>query len=268
MAAKGTGRLRKAREIIDIGLALRESGLIADTHGNVSARDADGESMVITPSRRDYRSLEEGDLVRVDLATGHATGRWNPSSEWRLHAAIYEARRDVNAIVHHHAVWASAVSVARKTIPVLIDEAADIGPISTASYAASASKELAQSAAAELVRGSNAILLANHGAVAVGRDLREAFRRAVEVERLAKIYVGATVLGGRTRSTTRRWLRAWRSSGSTGPIPANDETRRAASVGSDGGGTPRTDDARRAVSSRTLFAGNSWVSNAVTPPTI
>jgi len=196
MAAKDTGRLRKAREIIDIGLALLESGLIADTHGNVSARDADGKSMVITPSRRDYRLLEEGDLVRVDLATGRATGRWNPSSEWRLHAAIYEARRDVNAIVHHHAVWASAVSAARKTIPVLIDEAADIGPISTAPYAASASKELAQSAAAELVRGSNAILLANHGAVAVGRDLREAFRRAVEVERLAKIYVGATVLGG------------------------------------------------------------------------
>ncbi len=88
------------------------------------------------------------------------------------------------------------VAVARQTIPVLIDEAADIGPIPTAPYAPSASQELADAASSELAKGRNAVLLANHGVVVVGRDLREAARRALEVERLAKIYIGAALLGG------------------------------------------------------------------------
>jgi L-fuculose-phosphate aldolase len=182
------------QEVIEIALTLLESGLVVDTHGNVSARE--GEAMLITPSRRDFRLLTKTDLVRVDLGSGRPEGRWKPSSEWQLHATIYRMRPDVHAVVHHHAVWASAVSVARKTIPILIDEVVDIGEIPTAPYAPSASRELAEVAAAEFARGRNAVLLANHGAVAVGRWLREAFRRAVEVERLARIYLGATLLGG------------------------------------------------------------------------
>jgi ribulose-5-phosphate 4-epimerase/fuculose-1-phosphate aldolase len=102
----------------------------------------------------------------------------------------------VGVVIHHHATFASAVAVARKTIPVLIDEAADIGPIPTAPYAPSGSQELAEVVSTALTGGSNAVLLANHGAVAVGRDFREAMRRALEVERLAKIYIGAELLGG------------------------------------------------------------------------
>lgn len=184
------------QEIVKIALLLLEEGLVTETAGNISARCPDGFSFFITPTGRDYRLLTERDLARVHLTSGSAEGRHKPSSEWRLHMAIYEVRSDVNAVIHHHATWASAVAVARKTIPVLIDEAADIGPIPTAPYAPSGSQELAEAASAELARGSNAILLANHGAVAVGRDLREAIHRALEVERLAKIYIGAQLLGG------------------------------------------------------------------------
>ena len=182
--------------IIEIGLLLLESGLVTETAGNISVRGPDENSLFITPSRRNYRFLTERDLVRVHMGSGQAEGRWNPSSEWQLHVAAYRARPDVNAVIHHHAVWASAVAVARKTIPILLDEAADIGPIPTAPYAPSASEELAGVTSKLLACGSNAVLLANHGAVAVGRDLHEAFRRAVDVERLAKIYLGATLLGG------------------------------------------------------------------------
>lgn len=189
-------RVTVATEIIEVGFGLLEAELVNETAGNISARLPDEMAMLITPSRRDYRLLTEADLVRVDLASGEAQGRWKPSSEWRLHAAVYRARSDVQAVIHHHAAWASAVAVARKTIPVLVDEAADIGPIPTAPYAPSASQELAEVAAAALARDVNAVLLANHGAVAAGRDLWEAFRRAVEVERLAQIYVVATALGG------------------------------------------------------------------------
>lgn len=195
MGARGTAGRHLSAAIVNTGLLLLDAGLVTETAGNISARCPDGESLLITPSRREYRLLTERDLVRVHLDSGKADGRWKPSSEWQLHVAIYRARPDVNAVIHHHAVWASAVAVARKTIPVLIDEAADIGPIPTAAYAPSASQELAEAASAVLARGSNAVLLANHGAVAVGGDLQEAFRRATEMERLAQIYLGATLLG-------------------------------------------------------------------------
>ena len=190
------GVMTLSRQIIEIGLQLVEMDLTDGMSGNISARCSDGTTALITPSALDYRLVTERDLVRVHLGSGSTEGHRKPSSEWRLHLAIYRARSDVKAIIHHHATWASAVAVARKTIPVLIDEAADIGPIPTAPYAPSASEALAETAARELGKGSNAILLANHGAVVVGRDLREAARRALEVERLAKIYIGAEFLGG------------------------------------------------------------------------
>lgn len=185
-----------ARQIIEVGWRLVEAELTDGTSGNVSARCPDGVTALITPSALDYRLITERDLVLLHLESGSTQGRRKPSSEWRLHAAIYRTRPDVRAVIHHHATWASAVAVARRTIPVLIDEAADIGPIPTAPYAPSASEELAEVASRELAKGSNAVLLANHGAVVVGRDIREATRRALEVERLAKIYITAALLGG------------------------------------------------------------------------
>lgn len=185
-----------SQDIIAIGLLLLEEGLVTGTSGNISARFSDALTFFITPTGRDYRLLTVRDLVRICLISGEAEGRGKPSSEWRLHAAIYEARSDVNAIIHHHATWSSTVAVARKTIPVLIDEAADIGPIPTAPYALSGSQELAEVVAQQFALGSNAVLLANHGVVVVGRSLREALRVAVEVERIAKIYIGAELLGG------------------------------------------------------------------------
>lgn len=216
--------VRDAREIIQVALSLLERGLVTETAGNISIRQIGGRTMLITPSGRDYLRLTERDLVEVDLVSGQAEGPWRPSSEWRLHFTAYQARPDVNAVIHHHAVWASAVAVARKSIPVLIDEAADIGPIPTARYALSGSQELADSVAAELNGGSNAVLLANHGAVAVGSNLREAFRRAVEVERLARIYLGAMLLGGpqpldeAAVARSREFLAHYRASAADSPL--------------------------------------------------
>jgi L-fuculose-phosphate aldolase len=184
------------QRIIDVALGLFRAGLVSETSGNISVRCPEGDRMLITPSGRDCRFLGERDLTLVDLESGRAEGRWKPSSEWRLHVAIYRARPDVNAVIHHHATWTSAVAVARRTIPVLIDEAADLGPVPPVAYAPSGSEALAEVAAAQFSQGSNGVLLVNHGAVVVGRDLREALRYAVDVERLAKIFIGAELLGG------------------------------------------------------------------------
>jgi L-fuculose-phosphate aldolase len=188
--------MNASMQIIEAGIQLIEEGLSDGTNGNISTRCETGNEFLITPTARNYRRLAVRDLVRVDLVNGRATGHLRPSSESRLHAAIYRSRPDVNAIVHHHATFATAVAVARKTIPVLVDEASDIGPIHTAPYAASASLDLATIVAQQLATGNNAVLVANHGAVAVGSDLNEAIRRALAIERLAKIYIAAEVLGG------------------------------------------------------------------------
>lgn len=185
-----------SRQIIEIGRRLIDAELSDGTTGNISARCSDPGSVLITPSARDYRLLTERDLVRVHLESGKLEGRLKPSSEWHLHVAIYRTRPNINAIIHHHGTWSSAVAVARVLIPVLIDEAADIGPITIAPYALSGSEELAQAASKELAKGGNAVLLANHGVVTVGQDLKETLRRALQVERLAKIYIGAELLGG------------------------------------------------------------------------
>ena len=218
--------MRLTQQIIKVGFRMVETGLSDGTSGNISVRCPEGPYILITPSARDFRLLTERDLVSIDLQTGEAIGRRKPSSEWRLHLAIHRARPDVNAVIHHHATRASAVAVARKSIPVLIDEAADIGPIPTAPYAPSATDELAINAAREFANGSNAILLANHGAVVVGRSLPEALRRALESERLAQIFVGAQSLGGAQGldelqvTVNRKFFEGYRDAENYRPLPA------------------------------------------------
>ena len=185
-----------SQQIVEIGLWLLDTGLVTGTAGNISVRCLERDAFLITPTARDYRLMTRGDLVRVHLESGRVEGRRSPSSEWLLHAEIYKAREDVNAVIHHHSTYCSAVAAARKTIPVILDEAADLCPILAAPYAPSGSRELAKAAAELLGRGGFAILLANHVAVAVGRNLEEAAHRAGEMERLAKIYLYAELLGG------------------------------------------------------------------------
>jgi len=227
--------MKASIQIIEAGIRLIEEGLSDGTNGNISVRSADRDEFLITPSARDYRGLVARDLVSVSLVDGRVTGRLAPSSESQLHALIYRSRRDVGAIVHHHATFATAVAVARRTIPVLVDEASDIGPIHTAPYAVSASAEMAAVIAEHLANGNNAVLVANHGAVAVGGNLKEAVRRAIAIERLAKIYIAAELLGGacplddHAIAVNREFFERYR--GTPRPVPAREPFRDQIDVG-------------------------------------
>ncbi len=188
--------VNQRRQVIQAALSLLKFGLVTGSAGNVSVREAGTNSFLITPSAVDYQIMQEQDIVRVGLWNDVIEGRRRPSSEHQLHAQIYRARNDANAIIHHHSAYATAVSVARKTIPSIIDEAVELTPIPTVEYAPSGTVELAMNAAAKFAEGYNAVLLANHGVVVGGRTLDEALSRGVEVERLARIFVGAEALGG------------------------------------------------------------------------
>src|SRR4030042_3059740 len=102
-----------------------EKGLVTGTAGNVSLRlapEGNRSLLAITPSSRDYNSLTPDDIQILDFATQKVEGDLRPSIETPLHIGIYKARQDINAIIHTHSVFATAVAVAGREIPAVIDE--------------------------------------------------------------------------------------------------------------------------------------------------
>ena len=182
------------RELIKTVQQMCDAGLVLGTWGNISARKDD--FFWITPSGMDYQLLTCQDLVKVDLASGKDEGRWRPSSEWRLHAAIYKKRPDCKAIVHTHSVYATAFASARAAVPPIVEEMAQVvgGSVEVAEYALAGSWQLAENAARAL-GSKTAVLLANHGLVGVGKNLSEALKVCQIVEKTAQIALLSRVLG-------------------------------------------------------------------------
>lgn len=175
--------------------ALAREGLAPGSSGNLSLRR--GSGFVITPSGVAPEELEAVSLPRLDLRGRVLHGALAPSSEWPMHAALYRARADVGAVVHCHSPYATMLACARRPIPPLHYMIAVAAPdeIPCAPYAAFGSEALAESAVSAL--GSRgATLLANHGQIAVGADLRQAVWIAREVETLARTYWGTLAVGG------------------------------------------------------------------------
>ena len=171
---------------------LDAAGFMPSKSGNLSLRA--GTGFVITPSGLPYAETTEADLVRVG-PDGAATGRRRPSSEWQLHAAIYAARPDAQAVVHTHSPRATALSCARRGIPpfhymVLMAG----GDVRCAAHATFGTQALAENAVAAL-QDRRAALLANHGVVAVGATLPAAVTLAFEVENLAGQYLDLLAAG-------------------------------------------------------------------------
>jgi L-fuculose-phosphate aldolase len=187
--------LTAKEQLCAMGRKLLETGLVAGTWGNISIR-LDPTQMVITPTAGDYRTLQPFDIPVVDLADGTFTGE-KPSSEWRLHAAIYRERRDANAVIHTHSMNASTVAAARRDVPPILDDLAQIiGPgVRCAAYALPSTRKIVR-VTLKALRGRNAALLANHGAVCVGRDLEEAFTCCQILEKGCKAFIEAEFLGG------------------------------------------------------------------------
>lgn len=162
-------------------------GLVVGTVGNVSARTLDG--FAITPTRTPYDTLRPRDIVQLDLDGRVVAGRAAPSRESRLHAAVYRARPDVEAVVHTHSVHATAWSFRQDEAPLPeIEELSyyGIAPVATAPPAPAGSAELARGAVAALGTG-DVVLLAGHGVLAVGPSVDHALTTALVVERQAEI---------------------------------------------------------------------------------
>ena len=174
--------------VVQAGRRLLAEGLVARTWGNVSVR-VDDRTMAVTPSGIAYPDLTEERVVLVDLVTGAWSGPDRPSGERAVHRAVYRRRPQVLAAVHTHQAAASVCAAARVGVET------PFGAVPCAPYGLPGTRRLTEGTVGSLGAGP-AVLMANHGAFAVGASLDEAFARIAQLERSCAAHVAAHHLGG------------------------------------------------------------------------
>jgi L-fuculose-phosphate aldolase len=183
--------------LIEAARTMAARGLAQGTSGNLSLRTEEG--ILITPSAIAYDQLtpEMLPLLKLNGPYGGFEGAYRPSSEWRFHLDIYLARPEVGGIVHHHAPYATALSMARREIPACHYMIARFGgaPVRCAPYALFGTAELSE-LVLQALDGRSACLMANHGAIATGKDVQAALSAATELEALAQHYALSLTVGG------------------------------------------------------------------------
>jgi L-fuculose-phosphate aldolase len=180
-------------ELLAIAQQLAALGLNKGTSGNVSVRHEDG--FLITPSGMDVADMQTSSMVMMSMdGTPKSAGK--PSSEWRFHRDIYQAKPQVGAVVHTHSMFATTLSCLQKDIPPFHYMIAMAGGdnIPCAPYALFGTQALSDGAIAAL-KDRKACLLANHGMIAIGRDLKQALAITQEVETLCEQYWRALQIG-------------------------------------------------------------------------
>ncbi len=180
-------RLRE--EIIDVSLSLLQQGLIVRTWGNISAK-IDDKHYLITPSGIRYEDLKPSMIPVVSIEDGSYEGEYKPSSEFLVHTAIYESRKDAEFIVHTHQVYATCVgALGKKRLKSEHKEKKIIFPV--AKYALPGTKALSDNVKDCAIKNAEtrSVIMANHGAVCFGHNAEEAVNEAVKLENAAKKYI-------------------------------------------------------------------------------
>lgn len=174
--------------VVDMTLRCYGESLFAGTSGNLSVYDRETGYMYITPSSYPYEKMTADDIMVITLDGEKADGRHNPSSEWRMHAAVYRAKPEVGALIHTHSPYATSFAVNRLPIPVILIEMVPFlgGDVPVCEFAIPGTDAVGDNAVAVL-DDRYACLMANHGVLAIGADLEQAHIRAVYVEDAAKI---------------------------------------------------------------------------------
>ena len=163
--------------------------MFAATSGNLSIYDREAGRMYITPGSFPYMEMTPDDVMVIDLDGNILEGPHKPSSEWRLHAAVYRAKEDVNAVVHTHSPYATAFSINNLPIPVVLYEIVYFlgGDIPCAEGAIPGTDAVGENCV-KVLDERYGCMMANHGTLAIGDTLARAYTRAVYIEDAAKAY--------------------------------------------------------------------------------
>lgn len=188
--------LKKERELlVKYGKKLITNGLTKGSGGNISIYNREENLVAITPSGMDYFETEEDDIVIIDIDGNIIEGKHKPSSEIGMHLIFYKNREDANAIVHTHSMYATAVSCMGWTLEPVHYMVGMAGvDVKCSKYATYGSQELAENAL-RAMEDRNAVLLGNHGLLALGNDVESAFSTAEHLEFVSELYCITKSLG-------------------------------------------------------------------------
>ncbi|MFC4066302.1 aminotransferase class III-fold pyridoxal phosphate-dependent enzyme [Actinoplanes subglobosus] len=186
------------QHVVDMCRTMLDRGYLKATEGNVSVRIPGHELYAVTPSNYDYDKMRVEDICIVDFNGKHVpdpdgAGGLVPSIECGMHANVYRERPDVNAIVHTHQPYASALAFLRKPIPALTDEQVRFlgKEVAIIDYAPSGTGFLAKNVQKKVASGDNAFIIANHGVVALGTDPDRAVFNMALLEKVSIAYLMA-----------------------------------------------------------------------------
>lgn len=181
--------------IVEYGKKIVSSGLTKGTGGNLSICNRKRRLIAISPSGIDYLGTKPQDIVILNLQGEIIDGDKKPSSELQMHRVFYEKRKDIDAIIHTHTVYATILSCLQWKLPAVHYLLASAGKdIRCADYATFGTEKLARNAF-EAMKGRKAVLLANHGLLAGSIDLADAFSITEDVEYCAELYYRSKSIG-------------------------------------------------------------------------
>jgi L-ribulose-5-phosphate 4-epimerase len=183
------------KEIVRTSQDLVRKGYLMATGGNISMRVLGQEAFAITPSNYDYMKMVPDDVCVLDFDMNMLEGKRKPSVESGMHGAIYGVRKDVNAIVHTHQVYASALTLIKAPIPSLFDEQVRFlgRSVEIIPYAPSGTGMLKNTIAKHVQDHNNAYMMQNHGALIFGHDMERAVHNVEILEKCALAYLLAIV---------------------------------------------------------------------------
>ena len=184
------------RQIIDAGKRLHDRFFVASNDGNISARLSDNE-ILITPTNVNKGDVTEDQVLKIDMQGQVVAGSLKPSSETKMHLAVYRTRPDVHAIVHAHPPTATGFAACRIRLDqdvILPEVVFGLGKIGFAEYGTPTTEEIPNAVVKE-IPDCEALLLSNHGALTVGTDVMQAYYRMEVLEMYARVRLVTRILG-------------------------------------------------------------------------
>ena len=182
-------------QVVRYGKKLIDRRLTTGSGGNISVCNREKKLVAISPSGLDYYETTPEDIVILDMDGNLVEGKHRPSSEAGMHLAFYKNRADVSGIVHTHSKFATAIACMGWELPAVHYLIGMAGHrVKCTGYATYGSDELAKKAL-ETIGDSNAVLLANHGLIALGEDVDRAFSTAEHLEFVSEVYYLTKTLG-------------------------------------------------------------------------
>ncbi len=179
------------QQVVTTAQLLVEKGIFTGTGGNLSVRIEGQPAFAITPSNYDYMQMTPANVCVLDWQAKIIAGELKPSIESGMHAAVYQNRPDVNAVIHTHQVYASTLALVNAPIPALFDEqvrflgrAVEIIP-----YAPSGTPFLKNNVKSKIRNGYNAYILQNHGVLVLGTTVERAVHNVDLLEKCSLAYL-------------------------------------------------------------------------------